>query len=91
VEWQDGIRSSTIRTSQGAEVIVLNSKLIEERVTNWTLSDRRRQLHLDVRARPDVDAERVVALLNAVAHRDARVSEAPPPETLLVSFGDDVT
>src|SRR4029077_6215452 len=36
-----GIRSSTVRTSQGAEVIVPNSKLIEEKVTNWTLSDRR--------------------------------------------------
>jgi small-conductance mechanosensitive channel len=86
-----GIRSSTIRTSQGAEVIVPNSKIIEDRVTNWTLSDRRRQLQLDVRARPDVDAECVIALLNDVARRDDRVSKLPPPETLLVRFGDDVT
>jgi small-conductance mechanosensitive channel len=84
-----GIRSSTIRTSQGAEVIVPNSKIIEERVTNWTLSDRRRQVQLDVRARPDADG--VIALLNEIALRDPRVSESPPPETLLVRFGDDVT
>jgi small-conductance mechanosensitive channel len=86
-----GIRSSTIRTSQGAEVIVPNSKIIEERVTNWTLSDRRRQVQLDVRARRDADADGVIALLNEIALRDPRVSESPPPETLLVRFGDDVT
>ena len=86
-----GIRSSTVRTSQGAEVIVPNSKLIEERVTNWTLSDRRRQVQLDVRASPDVDADRVIALLNAIAGDDPRVCDVPAPETLLVSFGDDVT
>src|SRR6185295_15858545 len=33
-----GIRSSTVRTFEGAEVIVPNSSLISERVTNWTLS-----------------------------------------------------
>jgi small-conductance mechanosensitive channel len=34
-----GIRSSTVRTWQGAEIIVPNAQLVTERVTNWTLSD----------------------------------------------------
>ena len=34
-----GIRSSTVRTWSGAELIVPNAELVSERVTNWTLSD----------------------------------------------------
>ena len=41
-----GIRASVVRTWQGAEVIVPNAQLITERVTNWTLSDRRRRIDL---------------------------------------------
>ena len=43
-----GIRSSTVRTPEGAEVIVPNSKLVEEKVTNWTLSDRKRRVDVDI-------------------------------------------
>jgi len=84
-----GIRSSTVRTSQGAEVIVPNSKMIEEKVTNWTLSDRRRRIELDIGVKGDVDAERIIAILSEAARRDPRVSQTPPPEALLVRFGDD--
>lgn len=84
-----GIRSSTVRTSQGAEIIVPNSKMIAEQVTNWTLSDRRRRIDLDVGVKGDADAERIIALLNEVVRQDARVSDAPPPEALLVRFGED--
>jgi potassium efflux system protein len=83
-----GIRSSTIRTGDGAEVIVPNSKLIDERVTNWTLSDRRRRVDLDLRVPDGSDAERVLALLVDVARRDPRVMKDPEPESLLISFGD---
>jgi potassium-dependent mechanosensitive channel len=84
-----GIRSSTVRTSQGAEVIVPNSKMLEEKVTNWTLSDRRRRIELDIGVKDDVDAERIITILTDVARRDSRVSQTPPPEVLLVRFGND--
>jgi potassium-dependent mechanosensitive channel len=83
-----GIRSSTLRTPQGAEVIVPNSKLIEEKVTNWTLSDRRRRIELDVGVTGDTDPERILALLADIARRDPRVSGDPPPEALLLRFGE---
>ena len=43
-----GIRASTLRTWQGAEVIVPNAQLVTEQVTNWTLSDRTRRIDLPV-------------------------------------------
>ena len=39
-----GIRSSTVRTFDGAEVLVPNANLISDQVVNWTLSDRKRKV-----------------------------------------------
>jgi len=83
-----GIRSSTVLTPEGAEVIVPNSKMIEDRVTNWTLSDRRRRVDLEVGVEFEVDSERILALLVEVARRDRRVSADREPEALLVKFGE---
>jgi potassium-dependent mechanosensitive channel len=41
-----GVRSSTVRTFDGAEVIVPNANLISNEVTNWTLSDMRRRMEI---------------------------------------------
>ncbi len=79
-----GLRSSTLRTFDGAEVIVPNSQLIEQRLTNWTLSDRRRRIALAVRVEKDRDPAGALALLLEVAARDARILRGPAPEALLL-------
>ena len=43
-----GIRSSTIQTFQGAEVIIPNANLISNKVINWTLSESQRRRELPV-------------------------------------------
>ena len=43
-----GIRSSSLRTMQGAEVIVPNSDLTSKEVVNWTRSDRQRRYDIDI-------------------------------------------
>jgi small-conductance mechanosensitive channel len=83
-----GMRSSTLRTPQGAEVIVPNSKIIEEKVTNWTLYDRRRRIDLDVGVTGDNDPEQIIALLLDVARHDPRVNDIPAPSALLIRFGE---
>ena len=83
-----GIRSSTVRTWQGAEVIVPNANLISEQVVNWTLSDRNRRIDIDVGVRYGTDPERVIELLLGVAHADDRVRAHPEPSALFTAFGD---
>jgi small-conductance mechanosensitive channel len=82
-----GIRSSTVRTADGAEVIVPNSAMTEANVTNWTLSDRRRRVTLDVSVAHGGDPATVLGLLRDVAGRDPRVAGAPSPEALFVRMG----
>ena len=82
-----GIRSSTIRTSSGAEVIVPNSDLISQRVTNWTLSDRSRRFEIPVGVAYGTRPEKVLALLAEVAAKHPEVLSHPAPTALFVGFG----
>jgi small-conductance mechanosensitive channel len=82
-----GIRSSRIRTSEGAEVIVPNSDVIQNRVTNWTLSDRRRRVSVEIGVAYGTEAERVLALLLEIAKGDPRVMTDPAPAALFGGFG----
>ncbi len=82
-----GIRASRIRTSDGADVIVPNTDLIQNSVTNWTLSDRKRRVTLEIGVAYGTSAEQVIALLLSVAKSDARVLADPAPEALFTGFG----
>jgi small-conductance mechanosensitive channel len=83
-----GVRSSTIRTPQGADVIVPNAILIQERVTNWTFADRLRRMDLKVGVAYGTDPERVLALLHEVALAHKKVLKAPAPQAIFSGFGE---
>lgn len=82
-----GIRSSTVRTWEGAEVIVPNANLISDQVVNWTLSDRLRRIDVDVGVTYGTEAERVIELLLDVARSDDRILTEPEPTALFLGFG----
>jgi potassium efflux system protein len=83
-----GIRSSTIRKLDGAEVIVPNSSMLEEKVINWTLSDRKRRVDLAIGVAYGTDASRVIALLVDVARQVPAIMSDPAPDALFIGFGD---
>jgi potassium-dependent mechanosensitive channel len=83
-----GVRSSTVRTFDGAEVIVPNANLISNEVTNWTLSDLRRRMEVLVGVSYGTNPHKVMELLLNVAKADERVLENPAPNVLFLGFGD---
>jgi len=83
-----GIRSSTVRTFDGAEVIVPNASLVSDQVTNWTLSDRMRRIDLDVGVGYGADPQRVVEILGEVARSNSGILPEPAPLVLFLGFGD---
>jgi small-conductance mechanosensitive channel len=85
---QIGLRASTIRTLQGAEVIVPNSNLISDAVINWTLSDHRRRFEVDVGVAYGTDPEKVIEILKDVANSNRRVLGYPEPMAWFLGFGD---
>jgi small-conductance mechanosensitive channel len=84
-----GVRSCTLRTFEGARVVVPNGTLISERVTNWTLTDRTRRVDLRVGVAYASDPKRVIELLVGCASAHPSVLPRPSPLGLLVGFGND--
>jgi len=83
-----GIRSTTVHTWEGADVIVPNASLVSEKVTNWTLSDQRRRVDVAVGVAYGSAPEKVLELLRAVASAHPLVLAQPAPQAYFVGFGD---
>jgi small-conductance mechanosensitive channel len=83
-----GIRSSTLKTFQGAEVVLPNSTLVSNQLTNWTLTDQMRRVEIDVGVAYGSDPARVQEILLAAARSNAAVVGDPPPVALFMGFGD---
>jgi small-conductance mechanosensitive channel len=83
-----GIRSSLVRTFDGASVIVPNSNLISDQVVNWTHSDKLRRIEIRVGVAYGTVPERVLELLRGAAAGHSKVLPHPPPNPLFVGFGD---
>jgi small-conductance mechanosensitive channel len=83
-----GLRSSTLETREGAEVIVPNANLIAERLINWTLTDSRRRIDLPIGVAYGTDPERVLALLADVAGQHPDVLKDPEPQAFFLRFGE---
>ncbi len=83
-----GIRSSTIHTLDGADVVVPNSNLVQSDLINWTLSDTRRRFTVDIGVAYGTDPQRVIDLLLAVANGSPRALKHPAPVAVFMGFGD---
>ena len=100
IELEDGVRgaiveigprASRIRTNDNVNIIVPNSRLIENRVTNWTLKGDTRRIHIPFSVAYGADRTRVRQAVLAAA----RASPFTLPETetrksqvWLVGFGE---
>ncbi len=83
-----GIRASTIRTWDGAELIVPNGDFISSRVINWTFADRNRRVILPVGVAYGSRPQAVIDLLLEVARAHPQVANLPAPVCLFRGFGD---
>ena len=83
-----GIRASVLHTRQGADIIVPNSQLVTDKVTNWTLSDKLRRVDLPVGVNYGANPKKVIDLLVGVAQAHPQVLKHPAPEAFFLSYGD---
>ena len=83
-----GIRASTVKTFQGAEVIVPNGNFISGKVINWTLSESQRRVDLPVGVAYGSDVKLVCKLLNQAATAHEMVLTSPEPAVYFKEFAD---
>jgi small-conductance mechanosensitive channel len=83
-----GMRSTSIRTAQEAEVIVPNSALIAGKVINWSRLGRRRPVEIPVKVAYGTNPQDVIDLLIKTASTHPEALADPSPAAFLQRFGD---
>ncbi len=83
-----GIRASTIRRRDGADIIVPNGDLIAKEVINWTRSDDNRRIEVLVGVAYGTDPEAVLEILLRVAEEQPLALADPEPRAQMIRFGD---
>lgn len=83
-----GIRSSSVRTFDGAEIIVPNGNLISNNVINWTLSDDRKRIELLVGVSYSSNPREVREILLNIIENHPEIEADPVPNVLFQELGD---
>jgi small-conductance mechanosensitive channel len=83
-----GLRSTVVETFNKAELIVPNSDLISQKVTNLTHSNAQFRVVMDVGTAYGSDMEQVLKILEEEASKNPHAAKTPGPSALFVGFGD---
>ncbi|WP_287757508.1 mechanosensitive ion channel domain-containing protein [Pseudoxanthomonas sp.] len=82
-----GMRATTVRTYDGADVVVPNGMLLSDKVTNWTLVDQNRRVDVDLGVAYGSDVTRVMQLLQETTRTTPGIADDPAPAVLFTGFG----
>jgi len=82
------LRTTVVMTNDRIAVIVPNSRLVRDRVVNWSYGDPRARLAIPIGVAPEADVDLVTrTLLQAVAGVEDILLE-PAPKVQFLKFGD---
>ncbi|MEG4204137.1 mechanosensitive ion channel [Microcoleus sp. Pol7_A1] len=83
------IRSTIIQTNDDSSVIVPNSKMISNKIVNWSYENSLLCLRVPVEVAENSNPLLVTETLLNIAYAEAGVVCEPNPKVLFVEFGDD--
>ena len=84
-----GVRSSTLLTKDGAEVIIPNGDILSTKITNWTLSNTQQRLEIDLSLAGGNDMEIVSSTIKRIILSSQFVFEAREPQILFTKINED--
>ena len=82
-----GMRSTALKTFDGADVVVPNGNLLSEKLVNWTLQDLNRRIDIDIGVAYGTDPEQMLALMMEVIQATPGITDNPEPTVLFSGFG----
>lgn len=83
-----GVRSSSIITFDGAEVVVPNNNLIANDLINWTLSDSIKRVEILIGTTYGSDPNQILEILMNAAMSNKDTLKNPAPQALFSQFGE---
>jgi len=84
-----GYRCTLIKKSDGIDLLVPNSILLEKNVVNWTLSDRRFRTSVAVGAAYGSPTAEVAGLIRKAVDEHHEILKDPEPVVVFDEFGDN--
>ena len=81
-------RYTLIETFEGREIMIPNEALISKRVTNWTHTNKKGRIRIDVGVSYDSDIEEAMELILEAAKEHPRCITNPAPICYLTEFAD---
>ncbi len=84
-----GLRSTRVRTGDNIHVIVPNASFLESNVVNWTHTDERVRVSVQVGVVYGSPTREVERILRRVLGEHPRVEKSPEPIVLFSNFGDN--
>ena len=82
------LRTTTVFTNNGIAIIVPNSKLVSQRVVNWSYGDPRARIPILVSVSDSSDVDVVTSTLLEAAQDVENVLEVPEPKVQFLGFGN---
>jgi potassium efflux system protein len=82
------LRTTVVMTNDRIAVIVPNSKLVRDRVINWSYGDPRARLAIPISVSPDSDVEHVTKTLERAPEGIDDILKQPEPKVQFLKFGD---
>jgi small-conductance mechanosensitive channel len=82
-------RSSVIRSADEVETVIPNSLFLENRVTNWTLTNARVRRSIKVGVAYGTSPQMVMEILTQAAARHGLICKEPAPYAVFEDFGDN--
>ncbi|HTF37236.1 MAG TPA: mechanosensitive ion channel domain-containing protein [Blastocatellia bacterium] len=82
------LRTTVVMTNDRIALIVPNSKLVRDRVINWSYGDPRARIAIPISVAPEADADLVTKTLLRAAVEVDDILLQPPPKVQFLKFGD---
>jgi small-conductance mechanosensitive channel len=82
------LRTTVVTTNDRIAIIVPNSKLVSQRVVNWSYGDPRARIEIPIGVADDSDIEQVTQTLIEASRGVANVLDEPKPRVQFLKFGD---
>src|SRR5690349_7592218 len=82
------LRTTIVSTNDRIAIIIPNSKLVGQRVINWSYADPRARISIPIGVADDSDVDHVTKTLIEAAQGVEFVLKDPPPRVQFLKFGD---
>jgi len=83
-----GLRTSEVESLDEITIVIPNSKLVVDNVTNWSYNGRHSRFHVAIGVAYDTDPEEVRNILLRIADSQMELATQPKPHVQFTEFGD---